>query len=103
MLYPLFTAVIVSIGLLSPAVAQSAPDTSGKVVLANLDRYDAILRVGKTRREIKPKKASYHRKSIRRRSNTGQATRRPAGGNKLSRKLASTDSTLNMEIGRWRS
>ena len=54
----LFAAVIVSIGLLSPAVAQSAPDVSGKVVLANLDRYDAYLRVGKTRREIKPKKAS---------------------------------------------
>ncbi len=39
-------------------VAAAAPDVSGKVVLANLDRYDAYLRVGKTRREIKPKKAS---------------------------------------------
>ena len=54
----LFAAVIVSMGLLSPAVAQSAPDISGKVVLANLDRYDAYLRVGKTKREIRPKKAS---------------------------------------------
>ena len=54
----LFAAAIVSIGLLSPAVAQSTPDVSGKVVLANLDRYDAYLRVGNTRREIKPKKAS---------------------------------------------
>lgn len=34
------------------------PDLTGKVVLANLDRYDAILRFGKTRRTIKPKKAS---------------------------------------------
>ena len=38
--------------------AVAGPDVSGKVVLANLDRYDAVLRVGKTRREVKPKKAS---------------------------------------------
>ena len=54
----LFSAVIVSMGLLSPAVVQRPPDVSGKVVLANLDRYDAYLRVGKTKREVKPKKAS---------------------------------------------
>ncbi len=42
----------------TPKLARAAPDVSGKVVLANLDRYDAFLRVGKTRREIKPRKAS---------------------------------------------
>ena len=36
----------------------AAPDVSGKVVLANLDRYDAHLKVGETRRVIKPRKAS---------------------------------------------
>ena len=59
MLCRLFANVIISMGLLSPVVGQGTPDISGKVVLANLDRYDAYLRVGKTRREIKPKKASF--------------------------------------------
>ena len=50
--------IAIVIGLLAANEARSAPDVSGKIVLANLDRYDAYLRVGKTRREIKPKKAS---------------------------------------------
>jgi len=40
------------------SLASAQPNIEGKVVLANLDRYDAFLRFGKTRREIKPKKAS---------------------------------------------
>ncbi len=39
-------------------VLAAAPDISGKVVLANLDRYEAHIRVGSNRRTIKPKKAS---------------------------------------------
>ncbi|MGY8771148.1 MAG: hypothetical protein ACKVH8_22270 [Pirellulales bacterium] len=39
-------------------LAVAAPDVSDKIVLANLDRYDAQLRFGTTRREVKPKKAS---------------------------------------------
>ena len=42
----------------SSTVLAAAPDIDGKVVLANLDRYDATIRVGKARRGIKPKKAS---------------------------------------------
>lgn len=41
-----------------PFLEAAAQDVSGKVVLANLDRYVAYVRVGSTRREIKPKKAS---------------------------------------------
>ena len=41
---------------LSPAAEK--PNIEGKVVLANLDRYDATIRFGSTRRDIKPKKAS---------------------------------------------
>jgi hypothetical protein len=33
-------------------------DVKGKVVMANLDRYDAIVKIGNNRRTIKPKKAS---------------------------------------------
>ena len=54
----LLSTVVVSAAFLLPTAAYSAPDVSGKIVLANLDRYDAYLRLGKTRREIKPKKAS---------------------------------------------
>ena len=39
-------------GLLAPTVALSAQDVSGKVVLANLDRYDANIRIGKIKREF---------------------------------------------------
>ena len=41
-----------------PVRVTAATDVANKVVLANLDRYDAYLRIGKTRREIKPRKAS---------------------------------------------
>ncbi len=54
-------AMLLALALLfsGPAtVSQAAPDIAGKVVLANLDRYDAYLKSGKSRREIKPKKAS---------------------------------------------
>ena len=53
--------VIILLTLVLTIVAnqgEAAPDTSGKVVLANLDRYDVYLRVGQSRREIKPRKAS---------------------------------------------
>ena len=50
------TVILIASVVGSPAFA--GPDVSGKVVLANLDRYDAYLRVGNTRREVKPKKAS---------------------------------------------
>ncbi len=56
--YRLMSTVAMSTALLLPTAAQCAPDVSGKVVLANLDRYDAHLRLGKTQRTIKPKKAS---------------------------------------------
>ena len=58
MQYGRIALLVVSIGLPAANEARSAPDVSGKIVLANLDRYDAYLRGGKTRREIKPKKAS---------------------------------------------
>jgi hypothetical protein len=45
-------------GMFLSSVAVAASDVSGKVVLANLDRYDAVLRIGSVRREIQPKKAS---------------------------------------------
>lgn len=55
--------IIASIAdLVLPALSEMAcaePDVSGKVVLANLDRFDAYLRVGTTRREIKPRKAQF--------------------------------------------
>ena len=41
-----------------PQTATAAVDLTDKIVLANLDRYEAMLRVGKTRRAIKPRKAS---------------------------------------------
>lgn len=47
--------------ILGPLLATSAlaqPNIKGKIVLANLDRYDAIVRFGATRRSIKPNKAS---------------------------------------------
>ncbi|MHC4179499.1 MAG: hypothetical protein ACYSWU_18460, partial [Planctomycetota bacterium] len=50
--------VAVTFALLAPASAPSAPDVSGKVVLANMDRYPVTLRIGPARREIRPKKAS---------------------------------------------
>ena len=53
----MFTASV-TFALLAPAAALAAPDLSGKVVLANLDRYPVVLRVGPARREIQPKKAS---------------------------------------------
>ena len=40
------------------ASAQAKPNIEGKVVIANLDRYEAHIRVGSNRRAIKPKKAS---------------------------------------------
>jgi hypothetical protein len=43
--------------LIEPSFA-AKPDIEGKVVLANLDRYDAFIRVGSNRRTIKPRKAS---------------------------------------------
>ena len=49
---------VVAMGVIAPAMAQSTPDVSNKVVLANLDRYVANLRIGQTRCEIKPQKAS---------------------------------------------
>ena len=56
--YGQIALIVLSIGLWTATEGRSGPDVAGKVVLANLDRYDACLRVGKTRREIKPKKAS---------------------------------------------
>lgn len=38
--------------------AQEKPDLSNKVVLANLDRYEAILQFGKSQKRIAPKKAT---------------------------------------------
>jgi hypothetical protein len=58
LLYRTLAAVAVSAAILIPTVAQSAPDVSDKVVLANLDRYPAQLKLGNTRREVAPKKAS---------------------------------------------
>lgn len=40
------------------AQGQKKVDVDGKIVLANVDRYPAHFRVGKTRKEIKPRKAS---------------------------------------------
>ncbi|VAW07054.1 hypothetical protein MNBD_ALPHA05-1958, partial [hydrothermal vent metagenome] len=44
------------LGVAFDAASVAAGDVD-KVVLANLDRYQAYLRVGQTRREIKPRKA----------------------------------------------
>ena len=55
--YSIATVVLATV-LASPNLARSAPDLTDKVVLANLDRYQAYLKVGTTPREIKPKKAS---------------------------------------------
>ena len=40
------------------SIVSAAPDISGKVVLANLDRYHVHLRFGTTQRDINPRKAS---------------------------------------------
>lgn len=45
--------------LLGPVAAQAAPkNVDGKLVLANLDRYHVTLRMGKSRKDVQPKKAS---------------------------------------------
>jgi hypothetical protein len=51
-------AFALTVVMVSSSVASAASDVSGKVVLANLDRYDAVLKIGSVRREIQPKKAS---------------------------------------------
>ncbi|WDI42100.1 hypothetical protein [Bremerella sp. P1] len=53
----LLVTVLITVMLL-PSTLFAAPDISNKVVLANLDRYPATVRLGETRREIKPGKAS---------------------------------------------
>ena len=53
-LRPLLASFVV---LLSGAV-QAETSIDGKIVLANMDRYPAHIRVGTKRREIKPQKAS---------------------------------------------
>lgn len=58
MCYLRLTPVILLAALLLPSTSFGAPDVSDKVVLANLDRYPAYVRIGQTRREIKPRKAS---------------------------------------------
>ena len=55
---PLVLSVFVILCTCLAKPSTAAQNIEGKVVLANLDRYDAYLRFGKTRREIKPKKAS---------------------------------------------
>ena len=50
--------VLVSCVILFPASASAAPDISGKVVLANMDRYPVTLKIGPARRDVQPKKAS---------------------------------------------
>lgn len=52
------TFLVFTIGSVLADSGLAAPDTANKVVVANLDRYDAVLRIGTTRREIKPRKAS---------------------------------------------
>ena len=52
------STLVVLCAFLSESFA-AAPNIESKVVLANLDRYDAVLRFGTMRREIKPKKASH--------------------------------------------
>ncbi len=54
----LTAAIALTAVTIPSSVALAAPDVSNKVVLANLDRYDAVLKVGSIQREIKPKKAS---------------------------------------------
>lgn len=54
----LWCALVVTLCIGGLRSRAAAPDVSDKVVLANLDRYEAYLKVGGTRREIKPKKAS---------------------------------------------
>ena len=46
------------LSLLPNTTAAQKPDIKGKIVLANLDRYDAIVRFGENRCTIKPGKAS---------------------------------------------
>ena len=59
MLLPMrLCAIAILNSIILPTIASAAPDVSGKVVLANLDRYEAYLKVGDTRRVIKPRKAS---------------------------------------------
>lgn len=52
------TPAILFACLVASSSAAPKPNIEGKVVLANLDRYDAVVRFGSTRRDIKPKKAS---------------------------------------------
>ena len=49
-------AAMAVVVFVTPAFAKEKIE--GKVVLANLDRYDATVRFGSNRRNIKPKKAS---------------------------------------------
>jgi len=45
--------------LFTPSSLEAAPKSvDGKVVLANLDRYHVTLRMGKSRKDVQPKKAS---------------------------------------------
>ena len=54
----MIAVIALTVVMVFSSVAGAASDVSGKVVLANLDRYDAVLKIGSVRREIKPKKAS---------------------------------------------
>jgi hypothetical protein len=56
--FSICTSVVVFTCLVGSSFAAPKPDMEGKVVLANLDRYDAVVRFGSTRRTIKPKKAT---------------------------------------------
>ena len=49
---PIFT-VLITTSLFLTAPAMSAPDVSGKVVLANLDRYEVSVKYGTIRRDVK--------------------------------------------------
>ena len=46
------------LALLAPVPAWAATDVNGKVVLANMDRYPVTLKIGSSRRDVQPKKAS---------------------------------------------
>jgi len=50
--------VALASSFLLPASAFAAPDISGNVVLANMDRYPVTLRIGPARRDVQPRKAS---------------------------------------------
>jgi hypothetical protein len=60
-LTPILVSTLAAIILASTATGvDAAPrhDLDGKVVLANLDRYQAVLRFGKTQNKNLPKKAN---------------------------------------------